>query len=92
MKNFISRFKKWVLSSGLSQLLMMEPTAAYNKYYVCNDHFDDSCFRNNSNNRLKNDAIPTKNICPFVSDSLINEYSNNLRQWQGKYKLKEYKS
>lgn len=62
----------------------MSPAVVYNKYFVCENHFDDMSFTNNMKNRLKHNAIPTKNIFPIMSEALINEYNINVATWTGK--------
>ena len=82
------RFKRWVEVSGFSSLLLMDPSAVYQKYFVCSAHFDDTCFMNASKKRLKINVVPVCNLTPFMSDDTMHEYNSNCDKWAGKFQLK----
>lgn len=72
-----------MISSGRSDLLLMDPCAVQNRYLVCGAHFSESSFTNANRNRLKCNAVPTQHLSPILTDSLINEYNLNLIKWKG---------
>ncbi|KAK3918290.1 Ribonuclease 3 [Frankliniella fusca] len=78
----LKRFKDWVIACGTSQLLLLDPTAVRNKFFVCSVHFTDSSFTNANKNRLKHNVIPTQSIYPILSDILLEEYDLNLKKWK----------
>lgn len=49
----------WLDNCGLSHLKTIDASVLNKKYRLCSMHFENSMFKNEQNNRLKPDAIPT---------------------------------
>lgn len=53
------RCEVWIDNSGLSHLKEIDPSILNKNYRLCSMHFEKCMFRNEQQNRLKLDAIPT---------------------------------
>ncbi len=53
------RCEVWIYNSGLSHLKNIDASILNKNYRLCSLHFENCMFRNEQQNRLKLDAVPT---------------------------------
>ena len=54
-----NRCKRWVINTRREDLMKKDEKYLSKNCKLCADHFEESMFRSNAKNRLKEDAIPT---------------------------------
>ncbi|KAK3932747.1 52 kDa repressor of the inhibitor of the protein kinase [Frankliniella fusca] len=67
------RWKKWIQNCGNRQLLDIPSSMLHRNYYVCKEHFDETCYYNTFCERLLPNAVPTKFMNePIPDDEMLN--------------------